>query len=103
MEHWVRLCSLQEAPKSGDVTEFETAGVAVCLASVDGEFFAVDNWCPHRRGPLGQGWLEGKAGVCPVRSWTFDLSTGDAEPPERAKVAVLPGRTQGEEILVDIG
>ena len=103
MEHWVRLCSLQEAPKSGEVAELEAAGVAICVANVNGRLTALDNWCPHRRGPLGQGWLEGKAVVCPLHSWTFDLFTGEAEPPERARVAVFPVSTQGDDILVDIG
>lgn len=103
MAEWVRLCSLAEAPASGQVTEKEAHGVAVCLANVEGKLSALDNWCPHRRGPLGQGWLEGNAVVCPWHSWTFDLETGDALPPDRGHVDVLAVKVQGEDVFVDLG
>lgn len=102
MAQWVRLCALSEAPEHGEVKEAEAEGVAVCLANADGELRALDNWCPHRRGPLGQGWLEGEAVVCPWHSWAFNTRTGIAEPPERARVDVLPLRVEGDDLLVDI-
>jgi nitrite reductase (NADH) small subunit len=69
MSQWVRFCSVAEAPAEGAVMEAEADGVAVCLARIGGELSALDNWCPHRRGPLGQGWVEGAAVVCPWHSW----------------------------------
>lgn len=82
--------------------ECEAEGIGVCLANVDGELSALDNWCPHRRGPLGQGWVEGKAVVCPWHSWAFDSRTGAADYPEGERVAVFPVRIEGNEILVEI-
>jgi nitrite reductase (NADH) small subunit len=103
VEDWVRLCSADEAPKPGEVMEAEVSGVGICLANVDGRLAALDNWCPHRRGPLGQGWLEGEAVVCPWHSWAFSTTTGVAEPPERAKVDVFAVKIEGEDLLVNIG
>lgn len=103
MSQWVRLCAAHEAPVPGGVAEAEVNGVAVCLANVEGRLSAMDNWCPHRRGPLGQGWIEGKAVVCPWHCWAFDVETGSALPPERAKVDVFPLRIEGDDVLVDIG
>jgi nitrite reductase (NADH) small subunit len=102
VEDWVRLCSADEAPKPGEVMEAEVNGVGVCLANVDGRLAALDNWCPHRRGPLGQGWLEGEAVVCPWHSWAFSTTTGVAEPPERARVDVFSVKIEGEAVLVNI-
>jgi nitrite reductase (NADH) small subunit len=99
---WVRLCGAHEAPKPGEVMEAEAQGVAVCLANVDGRLAAVDNLCPHRYGPLGGGWLEGGAVVCPWHSWAFSTTTGIAESPERAKVSVFPVKIEGEDVLVDL-
>jgi nitrite reductase (NADH) small subunit len=82
--------------------EAEIKGVTVCLANVDGKLSALDNWCPHRRGPLGQGWVEGNAVVCPWHSWAFNVETGVAEPPERAKVDVFSVKTEGGEVLVEL-
>ncbi len=102
MAEWVRLCAAKDAPAPGAVTEAEVQGVAVCLANVNGTLSALDNWCPHRRGPLGQGWVEGEAVICPWHSWAFNTQTGVAEPPERAKVDVFPVKVEGEDVLVQI-
>ena len=103
MADWVRVCSLAEAPRDGMVMEADAQGVAICLARVGGELSALDNWCPHRRGPLGGGWIEGEAVVCPWHSWAFNTTTGIAEPPERAKVDVFPVKVENDEVLVNLG
>jgi len=102
MAQWVRFCSLADGPAEGAAMEAEAQGVAVCLARVGGELSALDNWCPHRQGPLGQGWVEGNAVVCPWHSWTFDVTTGAAEYPVSERVAVYAVRVEGEGVLVDI-
>jgi nitrite reductase (NADH) small subunit len=99
---WVRMCGVDEAPKSGGVMEAETEGIAVCLANVNGELSALDNWCPHRRGPLGAGWIDGESVVCPWHSWTFNLKTGIAEYPVHDRVTVFPVRVESGDILIQI-
>ena len=102
MSQWVRICSVAEAPAEGNVAEAEAEGVAVCLARIGGELSAVDNVCPHRAAPLGQGWIEGNAVVCPWHSWVFDVRTGEAEWPVKIRIAVFPLRLEGEDVLIDI-
>ena len=82
--------------------EAEAEGVEICLANVNGELSALDNICPHRQGPLGQGWLEGGAVVCPWHSWTFNVKTGESEYPAHVRVDAFPVRVEGEDVLVDI-
>jgi nitrite reductase (NADH) small subunit len=82
--------------------EANAEGRAVCLANVNGELCAVDNVCPHRHGPLGQGWVEGGSIVCPWHSWTFSLKTGEAEFPVHARVVVFPVRVQGDDVLIEV-
>lgn len=103
MAQWVRLCGVAEAPVDGEVMEAEAQGTAVCLARVRGELAALDNVCPHRQGPLGQGWVEGDAVICPWHSWSFNAKTGLAEYPVSEKVAVFPVRVEGDDVLVDLG
>ncbi len=100
MPRWVQICTLSQAPDEGQVIEADVEGVSVCLARHNGEFSALDNICPHRQGPLGQGWLEGDAVICPWHSWAFNLQTGIADPPEHASVAVFPVRIEQEAVLV---
>ncbi len=82
--------------------EAEAEGVALCLARVGGEFRALDNWCPHRRGPLGQGWIEGGAVVCPWHSWAFDAKTGVAEYPAGERVQVFGVKVEGGHVLMEL-
>ncbi len=96
------MCAAQDAPKPGDVMEAEVNGSFVCLANVDGRLAALDNVCPHRQGPLGQGWLEGEAVLCPWHAWAFSTATGIAAPPERARVAVFPVKIEDEDVLVQL-
>jgi len=65
-------------------------------------FSALDNVCPHRQGPLGQGWIEGDVVVCPWHSWAFDVKTGLATYPENERVGVFPLRIEGENVLINI-
>jgi nitrite reductase (NADH) small subunit len=99
---WVKLCTLSDAPKPGQAIETDAEGIAICLANVNGELAALDNWCPHRRGPLGQGWVEGNAVVCPWHSWTFNTRTGLAEYPVHESVDVFPLKLHGDDVLIDI-
>jgi nitrite reductase (NADH) small subunit len=102
VSEWVRLCAVSEAPKPGEVMEAEVNGMAVCVANVGGRLAALANVCPHRGGPLGQGWLEGEAVVCPWHCWSFDTRTGEALPPEQGGVGVLPLKVEGDDVLIDL-
>ena len=103
LAEWVRLCGLAEAPAVGQLKAAEVNGVSVCLANVAGELSALDNCCPHRGAPLAEGWLEGQSVVCPWHSWTFSLKTGEAEYPVHERVAVIPLKIEGEDVLADVG
>lgn len=101
MAEWVRLCDAAQAPAEGQVAEAEANGVQVCLARINGKLSALDNLCPHRQGPLGQGWIEGVAVVCPWHSWAFDLHTGQAEYPVGERVRVFEVKVEGDKVFVD--
>lgn len=102
MARWVKLCTVGEVPQPGNVVELETDGVAICLANANGELSALDNVCPHRGGPLGQGWMEGEMVVCPWHSWTFHAKTGAADYPPNEWVRVFPVRVEDGEVLIEI-
>ena len=39
-------------------------------------FYALENTCCHRGGPLGDGTVTGTQVSCPWHMWEFDLETG---------------------------
>jgi nitrite reductase (NADH) small subunit len=75
MSDFVRALGASDLPP-GQAAEVTVAGRAVALFNVGGTFYALDNRCPHRAGPLGQGFLDGSQISCPVHNYTFDVTTG---------------------------
>ena len=51
-------------------------GHEIAIYNLDGHFYALEDRCPHRGGPLGAGVLEGGHVFCPLHGWEFDLKTG---------------------------
>lgn len=99
---WVKVCSRADLPRTGKVVEVEANGRTICLANVNGAISALDNLCPHRQGPLGQGWIEGETVVCPWHSWAFHATTGRSEYPLDQAVDVFPIVVQGDDVLLQI-
>ena len=54
----------------------DVAGRSLAVFNVGGRFYAIDNLCPHRGGPLGEGDIEGAIVVCPWHGWRWDVTTG---------------------------
>jgi nitrite reductase (NADH) small subunit len=49
----------------------------LALYNVNGEFYAVENFCPHKGAPLADGHLCGHVVECDWHGWRFDLRTGE--------------------------
>lgn len=62
------------SPGQGRTVHYRGKDYAVY--NLDGSFFALDDACSHKGGPLGAGCLEGEKVYCPLHGWAFDLKTG---------------------------
>jgi len=60
----------------GTATTVVVEGREVALFNVAGQFYALDNVCPHSGGPLAEGWIEGTTVTCPWHAWCFRLTDG---------------------------
>ncbi len=87
--------------KPGEGKMIEVEEKAIAIFNIDGEFFAIDNTCAHRGGPLGEGFLDGKTVTCPWHGWKYDVTTGKAVmfPNTVAKYNV---KIQGNDVLVEM-
>src|SRR5256885_12571561 len=64
--------------RPGDCLSFELPGgdeLAVC--NVNGEYYAIDNFCPHKGAPLSEGSLCGHILECGWHGWQFDVRSGE--------------------------
>ena len=81
-----------KAVKAGDQT--------IALYHTASGFFASDDRCPHRGGPLAEGDLIGNEIVCPWHLWGFDLHTGLCPGNPEISVTLHEVKLDGERILV---
>lgn len=89
------------APGQGKMVE--VGGKKVALFNVEGSFYAIDDTCTHRGGPLSEGSLDGKEVTCPWHGAKFDVTTGEVSgPPSPQGVARYTVRVDGNEIEVEI-
>jgi nitrite reductase/ring-hydroxylating ferredoxin subunit len=54
----------------------EVDGEKVCVANVEGKYYAIGNVCTHMGGPLAEGKLEGNVVQCPWHGSRFDIRSG---------------------------
>ncbi len=77
---WISVGHVDDLPE-GRVKTVTARTTSICLVHFDGQWTAMDNHCPHQRGPLGEGSIEkgveGKCWLrCPWHGWDFDPLTG---------------------------
>jgi nitrite reductase (NADH) small subunit len=93
---------MSEVPP-GTIREVQVNGRKIAIANVNGRFYALDNTCLHRGGPLGQGELEENVVTCPWHGWQYDVTTGKTLMNPEAGVQTFPIELRGEEVFVDCG
>ena len=98
------------------------AGIGIF--NVDGNFYALRNICPHKRGPLCTGEVagtkqqpsappsvtdgyvgyerEGEIIRCPWHAWQFDIATGQCLVDPSVRVRTYPVIVDGDDLIVDV-
>jgi nitrite reductase (NADH) small subunit len=89
---------------SGQGMVVDVAGRAIALFNVNGEYYALDNICPHRGGPIGEGYVDchNLTVQCPWHGWTFSLPSGVSPVNSIAKVEKFDVQVEGDEIRVSL-
>ncbi|MFN7140188.1 MAG: Rieske (2Fe-2S) protein [Limisphaerales bacterium] len=87
-------------PETGRTVEVKGRRFAVFHSG--GEFFAIDDTCPHVGASLGDGFCEGGVAHCPLHGWTFDLKTGACLSNPRKPVNTYPTRVVDGWLQIEI-
>ena len=102
MSEFEKVADVAELP-IGSVKAYVVQGRKVAVCHTASGFFATDDACPHRGGPLSEGDLLGDEIVCPWHLWTFRLDTGVnpySPPGAVARVCTHEVRVDGDAILI---
>jgi NAD(P)H-dependent nitrite reductase small subunit len=98
-DEFVRVARVADVPP-GSAIPVRVGERAVALFHVDGTFYALDNACPHKGGPLCEGAVAGKHVICPWHDWTFSLEDGRMTFGDYALLDVYDVRVEGEDIVI---
>jgi nitrite reductase (NADH) small subunit len=98
----VKVAAADDIPP-GEARVFDVNGRAIAVFNVDGRLYAVENECPHRGGPLGEGDLDGAIIRCPWHAWRWDVTTGANVNNPAVKIACFPVSVEDGGVVIDVG
>lgn len=73
----VKVGQVGAVPPGRGATVQLKSGAEVALFNVDGEYYAVENFCPHKGFPLADSRLYGNIVECDLHGWRFDVRSGE--------------------------
>ena len=86
---------------SGKPVAVDVDGVAVCVARIGDEVFAVEDTCTHSEASLSEGEITGTKIECWLHGAEFDLRTGEAlTPPATAALKTFKVEVNGNQVVV---
>jgi glycine betaine catabolism B len=99
-EDFVKVADTKDIQPS-QMKEVEVNGQNICVANVDGKYYAIGSICTHEGGPLADGTLEGYEVECPWHNSKFDVRTGEVtSPPASEPEPAYELKVDGNSILI---
>ncbi len=86
------------APDEG--IEVEVDGESIAVFFHNNQYYAIENSCPHKQGPLCDGELDKGHVTCPLHDWKFCLRTGACETKPSFNVQTYEVKIQDGHIFV---
>lgn len=74
----------------------------VAIFRIGEEFFAIDDRCPHRGGPLSEGTIADGKITCPWHQAVYDLRSGDATSGNGKRLKTFRVSVQHDEVYLEI-
>lgn len=86
--------------KPGQAKAVQVNGQTIALFNVDGQFYAIDDACPHRGASLAESIAKNGKVFCSWHLFDFDLKTGECGAIPDFPVRTYELKIEGEEIFV---
>ncbi len=99
MAGFYRVCRIEELIE-GEAKAVEVAGRLIAVFLHGGQYYAIDDVCPHMGGSLSDGYVENGIVTCPWHAWRFRLADGAWADSPRIKIGCFPVRVENGEIQV---
>ena len=98
------VCQESTSIPEGEGRAFPLNGTLVAVFRRDGEFFAINDSCPHMGASLASGYLEGCDVICPWHAWKFCVKDGlwMDNPKSKVRTESYAVRIVGNEVQVEV-
>ncbi|HPJ03331.1 MAG TPA: Rieske 2Fe-2S domain-containing protein [Candidatus Limiplasma sp.] len=106
---YVKAATLDQLPEGGKL-KVTVEDKTLLITNIGGDYFAIDNRCPHMGGSLFYGVLNGDTIACPRHKTVFSVKTGAVI--ENGHIAFIrlkvpdaksyPVKAEGSDILVGL-
>lgn len=104
MSEFQNVAKVNQIPE-GEGRSFPVNGTMVGVFQHQGEFFAINDFCPHQGAILSDSHVaEDGSVMCPWHAWCFSIKDGSwlDTPGSKLKAASYPVRVQGDDIQVSV-
>jgi ferredoxin-NADP reductase/nitrite reductase/ring-hydroxylating ferredoxin subunit len=99
-EDFVKVADTKDIQPSR-MKEIQIDGENICVANIDGKYYAIGNICTHEGGPLADGTLDGFEVECPWHGSKFDVRTGEVtSPPASEPESIYQVKVDGSNVLI---
>ena len=98
---FIDIASIHDLPV-GRARTVKVGDRSIALYHTVSGFFASDNRCPHRGGPLGEGDIIGGEIICPWHLWGFDIASGECTGNAEVSIVTHEVKVEGDRILVKL-
>jgi nitrite reductase (NADH) small subunit len=88
------------SPGQGHIVEVD--GNQIAIWNINGTYYAFQNICPHRGGPVGEGEVEDNTITCPWHGFRFDLRTGTCAFNPAMKLTLYDIQVDGSDIKLNL-
>jgi len=102
-QFWFDLGPKDSIPKRGARTVRTPHREIAVFRTASDEFFALENRCPHKGGPLSEGIVHGRKVACPLHNWIIDLEDGEATGADKGCARSFPVKLENGRIYLDMG
>ena len=97
---WTPICSVQDIPKDR-AKIFVVNGEEVAVFKSNNKLYALNNYCRHQGGPLGEGKIVEGCVTCPWHGYQYQADNGQSPPPFKEKVKKYRIELRGDTIYID--
>jgi nitrite reductase (NADH) small subunit len=101
MSEFITVAKTADIPE-GQGRAYPVKDWMVAVFQVDGQFFAINDFCPHMGASLAGGYVQQGTVSCPWHAWRFKVTDGTWCDNPRIKTDSFPVRVVGDEVQVAV-